>query len=129
MLAFLVPSTTAQAASIWNVGIKTAAAQNMVAIGFMEKTLKGGVSYPEWLLAAAPWSILMSIALYFVMMKLMPPEMEEVEGGREAIRKAFAGLGPVKAAEWRLLALSAGLLGWASRMPRRSPSSRCFRCS
>jgi solute carrier family 13 (sodium-dependent dicarboxylate transporter), member 2/3/5 len=108
--AGLLMITTAQAASIWNVGIKTAAAQNMVAIGFIEKTLKGTVTYPEWLLAAAPWSILMSIALYFVMMKLMPPEMEEVQGGREAIAKALAGLGPVKAAEWRLLAISAALL-------------------
>jgi sodium-dependent dicarboxylate transporter 2/3/5 len=107
--------TTAQAASIWNVGIKTAAAQNMVAIGFIEKTLKGTVTYPEWLLAAAPWAILMSIALYFVMMRLMPPEMEEVKGGREAIAKAFAGLGPVTAAEWRLAAISAGLLAlWAT---------------
>ena len=32
--------TTVQTASIWNVGIKTAAAQNMVAIGFIEKTLQ-----------------------------------------------------------------------------------------
>ena len=32
--------TTTQTASIWNVGIKTAAAQNMVAIGFIEKTLQ-----------------------------------------------------------------------------------------
>ena len=32
--------TTMQTASIWNVGIKTAAAQNMVAIGFIEKTLR-----------------------------------------------------------------------------------------
>ena len=29
--------TTTQTASIWNVGIKTAAAQNMVAVGFIEK--------------------------------------------------------------------------------------------
>ena len=29
--------TTVQTASIWNVGIKTAAAQNMVAVGFIEK--------------------------------------------------------------------------------------------
>jgi hypothetical protein len=33
--AGLLMITTAQAASIWNVGIKTAAAQNMVAIGFI----------------------------------------------------------------------------------------------
>ena len=52
----------------------------------------------------------MSIVLYFVMMKLMPPEMEEVQGGREAIASALAELGPVKAAEWRLLAISATLL-------------------
>jgi solute carrier family 13 (sodium-dependent dicarboxylate transporter), member 2/3/5 len=113
--AGLLMITTAQAASIWNVGIKTAAAQNMVAIGFMEKTLKGTVTYPEWLLAAAPWAILMSIALYFVMMKLMPPEMEEVQGGREAIRRAWQDLGPVKPAEWRLLAIAATLLAlWST---------------
>ena len=37
--AGMVMITTVQAVSIWNVGIKTAAAQNMVAIGFIEKTL------------------------------------------------------------------------------------------
>ena len=31
--------TTAQAVSVWNVGVKTAAAQNMVAIGFIQKML------------------------------------------------------------------------------------------
>jgi len=113
--AGLLMITTAQAASIWNVGIKTAAAQNMVAIGFIEKSFKATITYPEWLLAAAPWAVLMSIALYFVMMKLMPPEMEEVQGGREAIARALAELGPVKPAEWRLLAISASLLFlWAT---------------
>ena len=35
--AGLLVITAAQTASVWNVGIKTAAAQNMVAIGFIEK--------------------------------------------------------------------------------------------
>jgi anion transporter len=113
--AGLLIITTAQAASIWNVGIKTAAAQNMVAIGFIEKTLKGTITYPEWFVAAAPWAVLMSIALYFIMLKMMPPEMEEVAGGKEAIRKALAGLGPMSGAEWRLLAVSLTLLAfWAT---------------
>jgi anion transporter len=113
--AGLLLITTTQAASIWNVGIKTAAAQNMVAIGFIEKTLKGTVTYPEWLVAAAPWAILMSIVLYFVMMRMMPPEMEEVPGGEAAIRNALAELGPTSAAEWRLLAISLLLLAfWAT---------------
>jgi anion transporter len=49
------------------------------------------------------------------MLKMMPPEMEEVAGGKEAIRKALAGLGPMSGAEWRLLAVSLTLLAfWAT---------------
>ena len=66
--------TTAQTASIWNVGIKTAAAQNMVAVGFIEKQLGKTITWLEWLIAAAPFAMLMTIALYFVMMRMMPPE-------------------------------------------------------
>ena len=39
-LANLLIIATVQTASIWNVGIKTAAAQNMVAVGFIEKTFR-----------------------------------------------------------------------------------------
>ena len=107
--------TTAQAASIWNVGVKTAAAQNMVAIGFIEKSLKGSITWLDWLVAAAPWSILMSIVLYFVMIRMMPPETEEVTGGKEAIRKALAEMGPMSSGEKKLLAITLGLLClWAT---------------
>ena len=41
----------------------------------------------KWFLYAAPWSILMSIALFFIMMKVMPPEHKEIEGGKELIKK------------------------------------------
>jgi len=102
--------TTVQTASIWNVGIKTAAAQNMVAIGFIEKTLGKTITWLDWLLAAAPFGILMSIALYFVMTRMMPPEVTQVSGGREAIRKSLADLGPMKASEKKLLAISLALL-------------------
>lgn len=107
--------TTVQTASIWNVGIKTAAAQNMVAVGFIEKTLQKTVTWLEWLVAAAPFGILMSIALYFVMMTMMPPGIREVPGGRDAIRKSLADLGPMKASEKKLLAISLTLLAlWAT---------------
>jgi solute carrier family 13 (sodium-dependent dicarboxylate transporter), member 2/3/5 len=107
--------TTVQTASIWNVGIKTAAAQNMVAIGFIEKTLQKTITWLEWLVAAAPFGILMSIALYFVMTRMMPPEVKDVPGGRDAIRKSLAELGPMKASEKKLLAISLTLLAfWAT---------------
>jgi anion transporter len=107
--------TTAQAVSIWNVGVKTAAAQNMVAIGFMQKMLGQGISWGEWLLAAAPFAILMSIALYVVMIRMMPPETREVEGGQAAIARELAAMGVMTGAEKRLLAISLVLLCfWAT---------------
>jgi solute carrier family 13 (sodium-dependent dicarboxylate transporter), member 2/3/5 len=107
--------TTVQTASIWNVGIKTAAAQNMVAIGFIEKAFGKTITWLEWLIAAAPFGVLMSVALYFVMTRMIPPEAKDVPGGREAVRKALADLGPMKMSEKKLLAISLALLVfWAT---------------
>jgi solute carrier family 13 (sodium-dependent dicarboxylate transporter), member 2/3/5 len=104
--ASMLMITTTQTASIWNVGIKTAAAQNMVAVGFIEKTFQHTITWLEWFVAAAPFAVLMSIALYFVMTRMMAPEVKEVPGGREAIRKSLAELGPMKASEKKLLAIA-----------------------
>ncbi len=113
--ASMLMITTVQTASIWNVGIKTAAAQNMVAIGFIEKAFGKTVTWLEWLIAAAPFGVLMSIALYFVMTRMIPPEVKEVPGGREAIRKSLAALGPMKISEMKLLTISLTLLAfWAT---------------
>src|SRR5664279_5298563 len=113
--ASMLMITTVQTASIWNVGIKTAAAQNMVAVGFIEKTFGKTITWLEWLIAAGPFAILMCIALYFVMTRMMPPEVAEVPGGREGIRKSLAALGRMKASEIKLLALSLTLIAfWAT---------------
>jgi sodium-dependent dicarboxylate transporter 2/3/5 len=113
--ASMLMITTVQTASIWNVGIKTAAAQNMVAVGFIEKTFGHTITWLDWLIAAAPFGVLMSIALYFVMTLMMPPEVKEVPGGREGVRKSLAALGPMKASEMKLLAISLILIGfWAT---------------
>ena len=113
--ASMLMIVTVQTASIWNVGIKTAAAQNMVAIGFIEKTFGKTITWLDWFVAAAPFGVLMSIALYFVMTRMMPPEVKEVPGGVEGIKKSLVDLGPMKASEKKLLALSLILIGfWAT---------------
>lgn len=107
--------TTVNTASIWNIGIKTAAAQNMVAVGFIERTLNYTVTWLEWFVAAAPFAIIMTVVLYFVMTRMMKSEVDEVPGGRAAIRKSLAELGPMKSAEKKLLTLSLTLLAfWAT---------------
>ena len=100
----------AQADSIWNVGIKTAAAQNMIAIGFIEKQLGTTVSWLDWFIAAAPFAIIMSVILYFVLLKLIPPEMDEVPGGQKTIAKELAKLGPMRSDEKKLMFISVILL-------------------
>ena len=109
-LASLLIITSVQAVSIWNIGIKTAAAQNIVAINFINHQLGFDVSWGEWFLYAAPWSIVMSVALYFIMIKVMPPEINTIEGGKNLIKEELHKLGPVSPREWRLIVISMLLL-------------------
>ena len=113
--AGLLVITAAQTASIWNVGIKTAAAQNMVAMGFIEKQLQASITWAEWFVAGAPFSALLSIALYFIMTRMMKPEMKEIAGGQAAIRQQLDAIGSMATKEWKLLAIVLVLLGfWAT---------------
>jgi anion transporter len=113
--AGLLMITTVQAVSIWNVGIKTAAAQNMVAVGFIQKALGQDITWLSWLIAAAPFSIVMSVGLYFIMMWMMPPETEEIPGGQQTVHDSLSQLGPMTGKQGRLLAVSLILLCfWAT---------------
>lgn len=109
-LAALLMIASAQAGSIWNIGIKTAAAQNMVAIGFIEKAFGTSVTWGQWFLYAAPWSIIMSVVLYFVMLKVVPPEMQSIPNGNAMVKKQLDELGPMTKPEIRLTIISIILL-------------------
>lgn len=113
--AALIVITAAQTGSVWNVGIKTAAAQNMVAIGFIEKQFGQTITWGEWFVAGAPFSAALTIALYFIMTRMLKPEMDYIEGGRAAIRKQLAELGDMTISQWKLLGITLVLLCvWAT---------------
>jgi len=100
-LAACLMITTAQVATIWNVAIKTAAAQNLLAVGLIQQSLGITVSWAAWFRHAAPWAVVMTGVLYVVMRLLVPPEPV---GGPEA-----------RAAEWRLIAVAVALLAlWST---------------
>ncbi len=114
-MAALLIITAAQSISIWNIGIKTAAAQNLVAMGFIGDSMGKNVSWGEWFLWAAPWSIIMSVVLFFVMRWAIKPETDRMEGGRETVRAQLAEIGPITGAEIRLVVVSVLLLiFWAT---------------
>ena len=105
----------AQGTSIWNIGIQTAAAQNLLTVGFMDKMLGARVSWIDWLIAGAPWAVIMSAVLIVIVLKLLPPESDSIPGGKEAVNKTLAELGPMSGAQKRLLGVSVLLLlAWAT---------------
>ncbi|MCK9798276.1 hypothetical protein BK634_15910 [Pseudomonas chlororaphis] len=105
----------AQGTSIWNVGIQTAAAQNLLTLGFMDKMLGQRVSWIDWLIAGAPWALIMSVVLLWLVLKLLPPESDSIPGGKEAVAQSLAELGPMSGPQKRLLSVSVLLLlAWAT---------------
>ncbi|MFS0575981.1 DASS family sodium-coupled anion symporter [Sporosarcina sp. 179-K 3D1 HS] len=120
-LGALLVITAVQSVSIWNIGIKTGAAQNMVALGFIEKEFGVSVAWSSWFLYAAPWSIIMSVVLYFVMLRIIKPETKAVEGGKELIQGQLKEMGPMKSAEIRLIVISLALLFFWSTEEKLHP--------
>lgn len=113
-LSALLMITAVQSISIWNVGIKTAAAQNMVALGFIEAEFGIDVTWGEWFLYAAPWAIIMSVVLYFVMINLIKAEDTSKVSNKE-IKNQLDALGKISTLEWRLIVISISLLTlWAT---------------
>jgi sodium-dependent dicarboxylate transporter 2/3/5 len=99
---------------IWAMGVATGAAQNVYANALMERTIHTSISWIDWLIVGAPFSAAMSVALYFVLMKMMSPTAEDAAPGGTG---ASLGpeLGPMTADESKLLVLSLALLGlWAT---------------
>lgn len=104
----------AQADSIWNVGIKTAAAQNMIAVNFIKTQLGVDISWMDWFIAAAPFAVIMSVVAYYVLLKMMPPEISEIKGGEDTVKKLLAELGPMSFDEKKLMLISVILLAFWS---------------
>jgi solute carrier family 13 (sodium-dependent dicarboxylate transporter), member 2/3/5 len=105
---------------IWAMGVATGAAQNVYANALMERTLHTSIPWIDWLVVGAPFSATMSVALYFVLMRMMSPAEENAAlankaSGPETPARLGPALGPMTADEKKLLVLSVALLGfWAT---------------
>ena len=82
----------------------------MVALGFIQQSFGETISWGQWFMYAAPWSIIMSILLYFIMLKVIPPETTEIKNGQSMVKKQLNELGKLKPAEIRLIIISILLL-------------------
>ena len=101
---------------IWAMGIATGAAQNVYVNALLDRTIHVRIPWIDWLVVGAPYSVAMSIALYFVLMKMMAPAAaESARGNVSAPGDLDLKLGPLTADQIKLLVLSVVLLGfWAT---------------
>ena len=93
---------------------KLGAKANRVVIGVIccgfRSQLGVDISWLDWFIAAAPFAVLMSFALYHVMMFLMPPEIDEIPGGQQTVKKLLHDMGKITKDEIKLLCISICLL-------------------
>lgn len=109
-LAATLMIVTAQACTVFNIGIKTGAAQNLITLGFMQDAFGHGVTWSGWFLAALPFTLGMSLVLFVLARLLLRPEAPPREEAMASLRAQLAALGPVSAREKRLIAVAALLL-------------------
>ena len=101
---------TASACSIFNMAIKTGAAQNIISLNFMQQAFGKSITWGEWFITALPFTLGMCVVLFFAALWLLRPQVPAGEDMAGQLRKQLADLGPVTAAEKRLMAVAALLL-------------------
>lgn len=112
--ALLVVGAT-QADTLWNIMIQTAAAQNLVATGFISSQLGVNVSWSSWLVATIPYSLIMIVIYYFLSKCILKPDTSDLSLGEFKASTLKEGLPPFSMDEKKLLTLSIILLGfWAT---------------
>jgi anion transporter len=101
---------TAQACSIFNMAVKTGAAQNLISLNFMQGAFGRSVTWGEWFITALPFTLSMSLVLFVVSLVLLRPLVPPAGEARARLAREVADLGPVSPAEWRLMLVALLLL-------------------
>lgn len=101
---------TASACSIFNMAIKTGAAQNIISLNFMQQAFGHNITWGQWFITALPFTIGMCVVLFFAAMWILRPQVPAGEDMTGKLRQQLAELGPVSGSEKRLMAVAALLL-------------------
>lgn len=106
---------TAQVCSIFNMAIKTGAAQNLISLNFMQGAFGRSMAWGEWFVTALPFTLSMCVVLFIVSLMLLRPHVPPAEEAKQRLAQEVAELGPVTAAERRLMLVALLLLVlWAT---------------
>jgi sodium-dependent dicarboxylate transporter 2/3/5 len=110
----------AWSASIGGVGTVIGSPPNGIALGILNATFANDPSYShitfaEWITFGVPYIILFIPIAWFILLKVNPPEISDIPGGRERFERERDTLGPLAAAEKRtILVFLAAVTLWIS---------------
>jgi len=101
---------TASACSVFNMAVKTGAAQNLISLNFMQQAFGHTVTWGSWFVAALPFVIGLCVVLYFAALLVLRPEVPGKAEAEARLAEELGKLGPVTPAEMRLMAVAVLLL-------------------
>jgi sodium-dependent dicarboxylate transporter 2/3/5 len=101
--------------SISGIGVLSAGIPNPIAVSFISKYLNHTITWMDWLKYSLPYSMVLMVALYFLLTRLNKFEFDEIPGGRQVIDEAYSNLGPMSAVEKRIsIIFGLTILLWAT---------------
>jgi len=77
-------------------GVSTPAgvSSNIITMGFITKNAKLAVSFMDWTSIATPIFFAITLATWWLILRIFPPEMKELPYGRETVRHELKSMGP-----------------------------------
>jgi sodium-dependent dicarboxylate transporter 2/3/5 len=84
---------SAYAASAGGIGTPVGTPPNLIGIAMIEKFVKVKIPFFQWMLLALPLLVVMFIVLFFLMYFLHKPEIKQIEGSHEYVRRELEKLG------------------------------------
>lgn len=108
---------------ISSTSVIVGSSSTIYAVGLMQEMAEYQFSYLGWLIVNLPIGLIITIAMYFIMTRLYPPEIEEFSGGNEYLNKVILESGPLKSEEKKVLFVYVLLLFlWLSNIATDYPA-------
>jgi sodium-dependent dicarboxylate transporter 2/3/5 len=94
----------AYAASIGGIGTPVGTPPNLIAVGQLAQLAGVRVAFFQWMMVALPVMGVLLAILAGYLLRALPPEVREIPGAAEIVRRGRAALGPISRRERNVLA-------------------------
>jgi sodium-dependent dicarboxylate transporter 2/3/5 len=97
------------ASLIGGVATPAGSSINIIGIDFIERFGGVRVQFLQWMAIGVPMALIMTPLAWWVIARWSPPERATI-GDLSALRRELNGLGPLRPAEWKLIAILGAML-------------------